>query len=302
MNRVLNMPRKLTDYRRFSADGKMTLAAWLSIKFAFGNSTLYDISIDNIMKFFHIRRDRAKKLIKLMWEDSELFYVNEKKNCVFAKGCRDKSVKINRHGGRYRSDDVMTINVPECYLYDKIQKKSMALCDVIRLIERVLVCKEYDDKTGYKYKTGDHNGCSNDCETEIVKTQKYVAKRTGLSRSKVGRILRDYVSDGIMSKTERCIKRCRKGDRYAFKATNQKTKMPYYAKCVPPVFVWASTMPFTFRNIIWDYKTRTKTKFVESTKNIEKRIRSNYGANLSPEELEFQIMVNRQLSMRQIYD
>lgn len=302
MNRVYNIPRRLTDNRRFSVDGKMAIAAWLGIKFAFGNSTLYNISIENLMSFFHLRRDRAKRLLKLMWEDSELFYINKKKNCVFAKSCRNKLIKVSRRGDKYCGDDVMTIDVPECYLRDKKHKESLALSELVRLFEHLIVCKEYDNHAGYKYSTGDLEGCIDHCETPVEKTQLYIAKRTGLNRSKVGRILREYLKQGLMSKTECHIERCHKGDRYSFKALHKETRMPYWAKCVPPVFSWISDMPFKFRYIIWNAKKRTRSKFTKSSERIRKDIMLTSGNCVSQAEIDFHIMVERNLEMRAMYD
>ena len=302
MSRVFNMPRRLTDQRRFSKESKLALAAWLGIKFAFGNSTLYDMSIDNFQKFFHIRRSKAKELKRLMWEDSELFYMNENKNCVFAKSCRDKTIKISRRGDRYCNDDVMTIPVPEVYLKSKEEKEFMPLGELVRLLERVLVCKEYDDQTGYKYLAGDQNGCADDCVTVVRKTQLYVSRRTGLSRAKVGRILHEYVSQGIMSKTPACVVRSHKGERYAFKALNKKTHIEYWAKCEPVTFSWINEMPFKFSNLIWNAKKRTRSKFTKSEKRIKKEIAAQTTATLSQEELDYQARLARYFEIRDLYD
>jgi hypothetical protein len=49
--RVLNIP-VLVLYRYIdSNDGRIILAAWLGIKLAFGNSTLYDISTEKLNEF-----------------------------------------------------------------------------------------------------------------------------------------------------------------------------------------------------------------------------------------------------------
>lgn len=296
------MPRRLTDQRRFSKDGKLALAAWLGIKFAFGNSTLYNISTENLMRFFHIRRDRAKHLARLMWEDGELFYVNKKKNCVFAKSCRNKSVYATKRGDKSCYDDVMTIPVPEGCLKEKNEKEFLPLEMLVRLIERVLVCKEYDDQTGYKYSTGDQDGCSDNCATEVRKTQLYVARRTGLSRTKVGRILREYVSEGLMTKTPQHIERCHKGERYAFKALNKRTHLEYFAKCVPPTFSWVKDMPFQFKNLIWNAVKRRRSKFPKSEKRLKKEIAKKYGYNITQEELSFKIMAEREIARRMMFD
>lgn len=292
MGRVFNMPRKLTDVRKFSKEGKLALAAWLSIKFSYGNSTLYDMSVDGIVRFFHVRRDRAKKLLRLMWADDELFFMNEKKNCIFAKSCKDKTPKTNRIGGRYCSDDVITIEVPECYLRDKEHKESLPLVELVRLIERALVCREYDDHSGYKYQKGDHEGCDDHCGTPEAKTQLYVSKRTGLSRTKVGRILREYVKFGVMNRTECHIERCRKGERYSFKAVNRKTRMPYWAKCVPVQFSFIKEPPFRYRHIIWDAVMRSRSKIMAEVKSGLTVINN----------ADFDTIVARQLAMRAMYD
>ena len=301
MGRVFNIPKQLTDKRRFSKDSKMVLAAWLGIKFAFGNSTLYDNSVENIIKFFHLRRDRAKKLLKLMAEDTELFYINEKKNCIFAKSCRDKSIKINRNGGKYKGDDVITIQVPEVYLRNKIEKEPLALEELVRLIEEALVIKEYDDHDGYKYKSDDNKAEDNSCETRKRKTQTCVAKRTGLSRTKVSRILKKYVGLGYLSRTERHIERCRVGEPYSFKAVNKKTRMEYYAKCEPVTFSWKERPPFSFRHIIWKSPKRISSSFMKSDKNLIKSIKDGFN-NLVVADINEQLIVAREMARRVAYD
>lgn len=294
------MPRHLTDRRRFSKDGKLLLAAWLGIKFAYGNSTLYGMSLESIVSFFHVRRDRARHLLQLMREDTELFYMNDRKDCIFANGCRDRKGKANRKGGFFKGDDVITFDVPECYLRPKDTKESMRLKDLVLLIEKALVCKEYDDQSGYKYKRHPQSGAEEGCETETGKTQVYVAKRTGLSRTKVGRILGELVNGGVLSRTSHSVEACRRGERYSFEAVDMRTGQKYWARCVPSSFSW-KIKPFRFRHIIWDASKRCRSCFAKSPKNILNELRRKFPL-AGEEELELKLMVSRQYALREAYD
>lgn len=292
-SKVINIPRRLTDRRRFSKNGKQMLAAWVAIKMAHTNSTLYGADMDTLASFLHVRPKTAKSLLAKMWEESELFYVNKKKNCIFAKSCKDRTVKYTRKGWAYISDDVIQIPIPECYFKNAEAK----LEDLVRLIETALVLKEYVGSREYQYKKHGSKEFEPSDATPELKTQGYVARRTGLSRYKVGRILRGLVAEGMLIQEKSHIKRCRKGERYSFRAINKNTRMPYWAKMVPSVYTATENMQMRFRHIIYNCKKRVKTKFMSSTKSL-----SNLVSAVNPMGFELQTMAARQIQMREAWD
>lgn len=298
-----NMPRRLTDSRRFSKDDKEVLAAWLGIKFAFANSILYDFSTKTLMNFFHISFTTAKKLEANMRKDEELFHFADKKHRLFAKSCKDKIGHEPRknYKTRFYADDVFTIEVPQCYLAEKREDRStLPLAKLVRLIEEVLVRKEYDDNSEYKSKEGDQKVDNLSCGTRTI-TQEYVARKTGLSRIKVNRILKDLVKRGIFTKTEMHIERCSKGEPYSFKCINKKTKMHYYAKCMPVTYTKVNNAGVRFRYVIWNHTKRICKKFAQSTRRIANEIKKEI-PNISEADLKFKIMVKNYYQLSEIFD
>ena len=250
MERVFNIPRRITDRRR-SKSRKIALAVWLSLKLAYGNSTLYGIKKDDIKSFFHCGDKKASEIIKAIWSDSELFYVNKRKNCVFAKCCKDKSVKVatNKRGIRYNSDDVITIGVPDAYSVRGEDKKvqGLPIKELLELIDCFLICKEYDKQTGYKSKTSGGNLKEN-CETEVDKSISFVAKKVGLSRTTMGRRVDNLITMHYVTKSEKIYK--------------ENSFM-----CCPSVLNLTEECPFKFRHIIWSHSRRLRAKTVGSAKN-----------------------------------
>lgn len=301
--RYFNMPRRLTDNRRFSKDEKEVLAAWLGMKFAFANSILYNLSTKTLMQFFHISFTTAKKLEANMRKDEELFHFADRKHRLFAKSCKDKVGHEPRRNykTRFYADDVFTIEVPQCYLAEKREdRRTLPLVKLVRLIEEALVRKEYDDNSEYKSKKGGQKADNLSCGTRTI-TQESVARKTGLSRIKVNRILKDLVKRGIFSRTEMRIERCKAGEPYSFKGVNKKNGMPYYAKCMPATYTKRSNDGVRFMYVIWNHKKRVRAKFVQSTKRMVDDIRKSV-PNISEEELKFKIMVKKYFLMHEIYD
>lgn len=301
--RCFNMPRRLTDKRRFSKDEKEVLAAWLGMKFAFANSILYDFSTKTLMQFYHISFTTAKKLEVNMRKDEELFHFADKKHRLFAKSCKDKVGHEPRRNykTKYYADDVFTIEVPQCYLAEKIEdRRTLPLAKLVRLIEEALVRKEYDDNSEYKSTEGGRKTDNLSCGTRTI-TQESVARKTGLSRIKVNRILKDLVERGIFSRTEMRIERCKAGEPHSFKAINKKTRMPYYAKCVPVTYTKLNDDGVRFRYVIWNHAKRVCTKFVMSARKMVEEIKKTM-PHLSETELQFQVMVNNYYQLHEIYD
>lgn len=245
MNRAFNIPRRITDRRR-NKQGKIALAVWLSIKFAYGNSTMYDISRENIKRFFRCGDKRAGDILKAIWNDNELFYVNKQKNCVFAKCCKNKTVKYasGRHYKQYIGDDVITMDVPYVYSVRNADGsvQGLPIKDLLELIDLFLICKEYDKQIRYKYNLNGRNAIDDICETEVSKSMSFVAKKVGLSRTT------------LMRRVDKVIEMC-----YATKS--ERMFVEHKPICVPSKIQLTEKCPFMFRHVIWSASRRLRTKF-----------------------------------------
>lgn len=252
MARVYNLLRRLTDERRFSKDGKIALATYLGIKMAHVNSFHRGIRIKEIRGFFGVGYVTAKRILRIMREDVELFIINEKKNCVFANSCKSDEIKISKGKNKieYRGDDVIKFRVPECYL----NKGRLSLKELVLLVERLLILKEYDKGLGYKLTCGvdeTQKKEQKNCEEEKPKSQTYVSKSTGICRTTLLRRLKSYVDDGALRKlNERHLERTLANDPKGFKAVNKKTRMPYFLCCMPAEYS-VNAIDVLFTHLIW---------------------------------------------------
>lgn len=260
--RVLNIPRRITDNRR-TRQGKIALAVWMAVKFAYGNSTKYGISKDGIKSFLHCGERMAKTVFKILWDNPELFYVNERKGCVFAKSCKSREVKVANRRDRitYRGDDVITVHVPDCYENGETE----TLRNLLLLVDYFLICKEYDRQAKYKSSGRGHKGCNGVCETEMLKSQLFMAKKVGLNRTTLSRRVKRLVEMGYVTKTDAHIERSTPSDPKAFEAVNKLTRLPYWLVSFPVVLNLTDGCPFIYRHIIWDSKKRTKSKVASKT-------------------------------------
>ena len=105
-----------------------------------------------------------------------------------------------------------------------------------------------------------------------------------------------------MTKIPSRIVRSHKGERYAFKAINKKTRLEYWAKCEPATFSWINNKPFRFCNLIWDAKKRARSKFAKSIQAIKEEIATQVGSILPQKELEFKARVASYFAIRDLYD
>jgi len=300
MRTVYNLVRHLTDKRRCSKDGKIALAAYLGIKLANVNSHHKGTSIRELRSFYQCGGMMAAKIRKVMREDSELFAINERRNCVFANNCKSDEIKVSRGKIRneYRGDDVLTIDIPECYK----KKERLSMKQLLLLIDYVLIEKEYDDGSGYKYKDGGREA-ENHCETPEPKSQVAVSGRTSINRTTLGRRLTDMCEKGMLTKkSERQVVKCKPHEKHSFEAVNKHTRLSYWAKCMPAVYETAKGCNCHPRHIIWDSAKRIMSKFARSAKRIKQELVEKTKNQLTNAELEFRMMVERQMEMRFLYD
>jgi len=297
MRGFYNLPRKLTDTRRFSKDGKIALAAYLGIKLSNVNSYHHGVTIKELKAFFRIGYNKAARLRRIMSEDTELFTLNDRKNCVFANSCKDKEMKVaikERQRFEYRGDDVIKVPIPECLKGEN--KQNISLRELILLIERALITKEYDEGLSYK-SSADSKRADNHCVKEKPKSQIYVSKQTGINRTTLIRRLKKYVEEGYLAKIgERHLERCKPNDPNAFEATNKRTRLPYWLRCTPVTYA-VKDCALTFTYIIWNAAKRVNSQFAKSAETIINEVKAAADGSLTSEELAYKAMVKRQFDM-----
>ncbi len=303
MERTFNIPTRIFRNRR-NKKGKLAIAIWLGVKFAFANSTKYNIDKASIKEFYHCGRKTADDIVKVMWSNDDLFYVNKRKNCTFAKSKKNKEVKRGYKEEKeyeYKSDDVISVKVPEIYLRDKEHKETLSLKELLILVDNVLICKEYDNQSKYKLSKGDPKGCEDCCETDVRKSMSYVAKKVGLKRTTLLRRVNDLVNCGYCVKIDGHTERCAPNDKNAIKGLNPRTRLPYWFVTTPTYLELQESCPFIYRHIIWDCNKRLYSIQVKSNKTLRKNVIAR-NPNLSLSEVDLQVMVQRQLQMRTMYD
>lgn len=240
-----------------------------------------------------------------MWNNDDLFYMNKRKNCVFAKSKKSKEIKRGYKRNKeyeYKSDDVVTVKVPEIYLRDKEHKETLSLKELLILVDYILICKEYDNQSKYKLSYGDQQkGCEGICETDVRKSMSYVAKKVGLKRTTLLRRVEGLINCGYCVKIDGHVEKSTPHDKDAIKGLNPRTRLPYWFVTTPSYLELKESCPFTCRHIIWDCKKRLKATQAKSDKTLRKEVIAQ-NPELSQSEIDFQVMVQRQLQMRAIYD
>lgn len=298
MRKRYNLVRRLLDSRKHSKDGRIALAAYIGIKLDNTNSIHYGMTAKELQKYYRCGYLKAKTIRRIMQEEKELFSCNLEKNIVFANCCKSDEIKHSRGriSNKYRSDDVIVIDIPQCYL-DKSGR--LSLKELLLLVDRILILKEYDD--GAKYKSNARAEKPTNCEKE-AKSETYVSKATGISRTTLGRRLKAMVSEGVLEKTsEKHIERCKSTDKGAFVATNKVTRLPYYLKSAPVTFA-ILTAAISFTHIIWDAPKRLHSIQMKSEDRMRKEVLVSATPQVTNDELEFRLMVKRELERREKYD
>lgn len=304
MARVFNIIRRLTDVRRKTKDGKIALAVYLGIKFAHVNSNHSGVSCKEIMKFFSVGNQTANRILTIMRSDKELFTFNEERNCVFANSCKSDEIKTSRNGKRqYRGDDVIKIDVPDCYFAEDAKDRKMPLKELLLLLERALILKEYDNGDGYKLESGDRKvETTPDCQKPEPKSQVYVSKRTGISRATLQRRLKQYEEDGILVKTSRRhFERVAPYTKYSFEVINKKTRRPMWLKCMPATYNIAKSVA-RYTHVIWDAHKRLKSVLCKSMKRLREEIMQASQLPVTIDEVNFRLVAARELERRFMYD
>lgn len=100
MRKVINVPVEFIRRLRWNKTSLEMLVCAIIIKRKYQKSTLYDLRVTNVMKFFGVSHKKARKLIEA-FKVSELFIYNPVKKCVFAKTFRSGTRYIYGHRKKY---------------------------------------------------------------------------------------------------------------------------------------------------------------------------------------------------------
>ena len=106
----------------------------------------------------------------------------------------------------------------------------------------------------------------------------------------------------LTKKSERQMVKCKPHEKHSFEAVNKHTRLSYWAKCMPAVYETAKGCNCHPRHIIWDSAKRIMSKFARSAKRIKQELVEKTKNQLTNAELEFRMMVERQMEMRFLYD
>lgn len=171
------------------------LACAFIIKSQFTNSTLYNVSVTNVMNTFGCSYKKAKTLME-EFQNSELFIFNEKKNCLFAKSFKDKTNKLfgRKANKRYvaQSDACYKMSASEGDTLRKVVKtlRYVLLTNAIIAKERdnsIVTCNSSSVKKPSKYE---------------AMSQRKLGNAIGLSKSSACRYVKELVNSQIVSKSE----------------------------------------------------------------------------------------------------
>lgn len=199
--RTINVPISLISRLKAEKSSIEMLACAIIIKNKYQNSTLYDLSLKNIMQLFHVSHRKAKQLLE-RFSQSELFVYDRQRNRLFAKSFKSKEKKVFGKGKK-------KYEAFADYCYKMQMQKDIRLRDAVReLRDMMLVCTiDSLEKGNFKnvgdYQTDSFVGTPNN----KAMTQKRLAGISGMCRSTVCRHLQKMIGEGKVGKT-RIVAEC----------------------------------------------------------------------------------------------
>lgn len=256
MDRVFNIPTSVMQGHTTKQE-RIAIAAWLGIKFAYGNSTKYGISRQDIKQFYHCGEKYAKDILNAFKSNSALFYNNKRKDCIFAKSAKSKEVKIakDKKHTKYRSDMVIAVKVPSCYTDGS--NTTLSLRELLSLIDFYLVASVRCSNARNKLLVGSQKCESKGiCETETKVSQAYAAKVLGYERTRIGRIEAKMVKMGYARKEALQPKICQEGEQYSYPTISKQYNERYWVKNEPMDISLVLDGSLKVKHIIWTHKKR----------------------------------------------
>lgn len=193
---VINVPIELM--QQFSKTKKLKeLAAALMLKKCHRNSTLYNLTIKNIVGVFGVSKPTAIKLRKTL-EESELFIYNPWTNSLKAKSFKSKDFRQYGVGRKFfKSNSDYCVKIYE-------DTKDLRLHDVVVLLRKKLIANAIDaPRKRITYKASDNSSIRNERPfTPSPTTLRLYASAISMSKSSAGRYIRQMVRDEDVRQSE----------------------------------------------------------------------------------------------------
>lgn len=196
MEQIINIPVSLI--KRCKREGKTSLemlACAYLIKSNFQNSTLYNVTVTNVMKFFGCCYKKAIKLIEAFGE-SGLFIFNKEKRCLYAKSFKDKTIKRFGKKAHKKYDAISD------YCCKVIVRGGETLRETVRRFRFVLLVNAIHAREMGNFNVGQDISSVTKPQSKCAMTQRLLGSIIGLSRSSGNRYVRRLIGDGVVGKSE----------------------------------------------------------------------------------------------------
>lgn len=195
MHKIINIPVGLI--KRCKNEGKTSLemlACAFRIKALYQNSTMYNVTVTNVMKTFGVSYKKALKLMDT-FDTSCLFVYNKEKRCLHAKTFKDKTIKTFGHKTykkyQAQSDFCWKMQVTD----EPLRMITRALREVLT-INAIAACERDDSIVRHKK----HSVTKP--VTSKAMTQRKIASIIGLSRSSACRYTKRMIDDNRIDKSK----------------------------------------------------------------------------------------------------
>lgn len=249
------------------------LAACMLFKTWHSNGVVQNVTVDNLAKWMHCGRNRAKRIFEGIQTDSYLFEFNGKS--VRTHSLRDKTKKYNKYGRCYSGAECIRIKGNQDYtlkqIYDKLRE---------RVVESYI--KGTMRKTTYECAK---NNSDDSVLPSSILPSRTMASSLGVSISTISRLTNKMAKNGdIVKKAAIMLYVCDRDNRAEIEETarlmgfkrqsfNQRNKAFFILPCRYSINSWEAKL--SVRHKIYGYRKRRKT---------EKKYTMSNGDRLTKEE------------------
>lgn len=181
------------------------IAVAMIIKSLHENSTLYlsNLSIQSFGKLFCVSYYKAKKILETA-KQSNLFFFNKKKNSLYAKPFKSKTLITRGKHGQYQSpeDFVRKIDVPAeyvAYVDGKEKAISVSLRKMVVILRRTLLNNVIGAEERERVKSRKNVSCNPYSKPIPMRS---LAKSFGMSKSSASRYIKCMINDKEVSKSQ----------------------------------------------------------------------------------------------------
>ena len=195
MEQKINIPVSLI--KRCKREGKTSLemlACAYLIKSRFQHSTLYNVTVTKVMKFFGCCYKKAIKLMEA-FKDSWLFIYNKEKSCLYAKSFKDKTIKRFGRKAHKKYDAISD------YCCKVLARSGESLRETVRRFRYILMVNAIHAREMGNFNVGQNIYSVTKPESKCAMTQRLLGNIIGLSRSSGNRYVKRLIDDGVVGKS-----------------------------------------------------------------------------------------------------